>query len=341
MDTSTALGRLMLGILSAFAQLERENIRERTRMGMRERVKSGLWMGGGRVPFGYDYDESLGILVPNADAATVRRIYELYILGYSLNRIAQIVGLKYEKLAYQILTRKTNAGIISYNGEEYPGRHEAIIPIETYERAMALLRERSIKNLSTSSYLLTGLVHCGKCGAKMRYQKWGKHGCKLVCYSQDKHKTHLIRDPDCPNERPWAEDIERIVIDDLFDFCLDKHRQGGEPPQSDVLASLRGRYSAVAAKIKRLYTLYADDENDLLLETIASYRTELDKISKQIELEIEHSATSEKIMALQKKIENLSDLWPHMTPQEKQTVIRSLVGRIEYDSGTVRIDYTF
>lgn len=49
MDTSTPMGRLMLGILSAFAQLERENIRLRTRMGMRERVKSGLWMGGGRI----------------------------------------------------------------------------------------------------------------------------------------------------------------------------------------------------------------------------------------------------------------------------------------------------
>ena len=48
MDTSTPIGRAMLGIMSAFAQLERETIRERTRMGMKERVKSGLWMGGGR-----------------------------------------------------------------------------------------------------------------------------------------------------------------------------------------------------------------------------------------------------------------------------------------------------
>ena len=37
MDTATPMGRLMLGILSAFAQLERENIRLRTRMGMLER----------------------------------------------------------------------------------------------------------------------------------------------------------------------------------------------------------------------------------------------------------------------------------------------------------------
>lgn len=47
LDTSTPYGRAMIGILSAFAQLERENIRERTRMGMKERVRNGLWMGGG------------------------------------------------------------------------------------------------------------------------------------------------------------------------------------------------------------------------------------------------------------------------------------------------------
>jgi len=116
MDTSSPMGRLMLGILSAFAQLERENIRERTRMGMIERVKSGLWPGGGRIPFGYEYDKEQGILVPNQDAETVRKIYALYIKGYSLNRISQMVGLKYEKLAYQILTRKSNAGFITYNG---------------------------------------------------------------------------------------------------------------------------------------------------------------------------------------------------------------------------------
>lgn len=47
-DTSTPYGRAMIGILSAFAQLERENIYLRTRMGMVERVRQGYWMGGRR-----------------------------------------------------------------------------------------------------------------------------------------------------------------------------------------------------------------------------------------------------------------------------------------------------
>ena len=83
LDTSTPTGRAMIGILAAFAQLERETIRIRTRMGMNERVKAGYWMGGGRIPFGYDYDKEQGILVPNKDAEKVRSCYELYLQGYS------------------------------------------------------------------------------------------------------------------------------------------------------------------------------------------------------------------------------------------------------------------
>ncbi len=133
MDTSTPMGKLMIGILSAFAQLERENIRLRTRMGMKERVKSGLWMGGGRIPFGFDYDINKGILVPNKDAEKVRQIYKLYIDGNSPQEIAIMLGLKYERLVVQILTRKSNYGIIEYNGEEYQGKHEPIISKEIWQ----------------------------------------------------------------------------------------------------------------------------------------------------------------------------------------------------------------
>ena len=62
-DTGSPYGRAMIGILSAFAQLERENIFLRTRMGMVERVKQGYWPGGGKVPFGYDYDAAQGMRV--------------------------------------------------------------------------------------------------------------------------------------------------------------------------------------------------------------------------------------------------------------------------------------
>lgn len=340
MDTSTPIGRAMLGIMSAFAQLERETIRERTRMGMKERVKSGLWMGGGRIPFGYDYDRNKGILVPNSDAETVRKIYELYLRGYSTDKIANMLGLKYDRLAHQILTRKSNAGYICYNGEEYKGQHEPIISLETYEKAMEMMKERSIHKISNSEYLLTGLVYCGKCGAKMRYHKWGKAGVKLTCYSQQKSKKYLIKDPNCDNVKHWADEIEDIIIRDLFKISLKNDVIcKDEDNLIETIELLNQQYNNVSNKIKRLYNLYAESSDNLLLDTIKENQKELKNLQEQIDKEKVRNTLSKRINEKKKKIENLSDTWPFLTAKEKQEIIKLFVDKIYIKYDNVDIHY--
>ncbi|MDR2933124.1 MAG: recombinase family protein [Oscillospiraceae bacterium] len=340
MDTSTPIGRAMLGIMSAFAQLERETIRERTRMGMKERVKSGLWMGGGRVPFGYDYDRNKGILVPNKDAETVRTVYDLYLQGYAPQRIAQMTGLKYDRLAVQILTRKTNCGYISYNGVDYIGKHEPIISAEIYQKAMDMMKERSVQRIATSEYLLTGLLHCGKCGAKMRYQKWGQNGVKLVCYSQQKSKMYLVKDPDCDNEKVWADDVEDHVVKDLFRFTYEKQKEEESgAARITAMESLNRQYDGVSLQIKRLYDLYSKDGNALLLESIEEKQGDLKKIREQIIREQKRSETTHKMSETLKAIEGLKDAWDYMSVREKQGVIRRCIEKVVVKDNAVDIHY--
>jgi site-specific DNA recombinase len=342
MDTSTPLGRLMLGILSAFAQLERENIRERTRMGMKERVKSGLWMGGGRVPFGYDYDKEQGILVPNKDAETVRKVYDLYLEGYSCSKIAQKLGLKYEKLALQILARKSNAGFIVYNDEEYLGKHEPIISLETYQKAMDYMLSRSVTRPSDSNYLLTGLLYCGKCGAKLRYQKWGRYDCKLVCYSQDKNKPHLHKNPDCDNERQWASEIEGVVIQDLHGFSLrQKNVVSVKESSLSIVDILNKQYDETSKKIKRLYGIYAEGSDEVLLETIQDYQRQLTDIQRQIKLEQDRNSIGGRLEDMNKTLSTLRETWEYMTRQEQKNVVRNCVSRIVVADRQVEIFYKF
>jgi len=340
MDTSTPLGRLMLGILSAFAQLERENIKERTSMGMKERIKMGYWMGGGRVPFGYDYDARKGVLIPNHEAETVRKVYELYIAGYSTNHIARILGLSYEKLARQILTRKTNAGYICFNGEEYKGLHEPIISIETYEKAMQLMRERSRKIISDSGHLLTGLVKCGCCGAKMRYQKWGKRGYKIICYSRDKHKTHLVKDPLCKNKGIMADLLEDIVKNDLFSISLNKDRDDNATNDS-VFEILQRSEKKIRDKLKKLYLLFAETDDSALQDAIKETKEELFGIEKQIKAEEEQQTVSNIKKELKRKLTTLEESWEYMTGKEQQNIIRSCVSEIIVDEDDVKIYYKF
>lgn len=342
MDTSTPMGRLMLGILSAFAQLERENIRLRTRMGMKERVKSGLWMGGGRVPFGYDYDKEKGVLVPNRDAEKVRQIYKLYIEGKAPQEIANLLGLKYDRLVYQILTRKSNYGVIEYNGEEYQGQHEPIISKEMYDIAMRCMLERKFVRANTSEHLLTGLLHCGKCGAKMRYQKWGNKGCKLVCYSQQKSKTYLIKDPDCGQERVWADEVEEKVIQAIFSFANNyKPSETESLAPGDTLSLLYGQQASLNKKIKKLYNIYAaEEDNDILLETIEELKKKLSQINQQIELNEQDDIVLARRKEKAELLLNVSELWDTLDVRQKKNIIRKLVNKVVITDSHVHIDFS-
>ncbi len=339
MDTSTPIGRAMLGIMSAFAQLERETIRERTRMGMQERVKNGLWPGGGKIPFGYDYDREKGILVPNSDAETVRKAYDLYLAGYSTDKIAEMLGLRYEHLALQILKRKTNAGFIVYNGMEYKGKHQPIISLETYEKTMEAMRARSRKPISGGGYLLTGLIVCGKCGAKMRYQKWGKTDCKIVCYSADKSKRHLIRDPNCDNKRHSAWEIEEIVLADLFSLSVKQEKEPTEKKET-VLDMLKNQEGAAKAKLRRLYDLYGDSGDEMLLDAITSQKKALAALAERIRDEENVRKKAEEIQKTKKEIGEIREVWPYLSMREKKKVIRSCVEKIVITDDKVDVYYT-
>ena len=339
LDTATPMGRAMLGIMSAFAQLERETIRERTRMGMKERVKEGLWMGGGRTPFGYDYDRASGVLVPNADAAVVKRIYELYLSGYSAARIAEMVGLKHDKQVRDILTRRSNTGVIFYNGTEYKGKHEPIIDEETFEKTMRMMRERSDRRMLTSDRLLTGLVYCGRCGARMRYQKWGQKGYKLTCYSQQTSKAYLIHDPDCDNGKPWAEETEEAVIRDFLGRRLEESGEGEEQTEVSPEEMLNQQLKIARKKLSRLYSLYADQDDELLLESIEQQRKNIAEINQRILREIALREEQERKYKKHERIRQLSEAWEYMTVDEKRAVLREAIERIEIDGARIDISY--
>lgn len=337
MDTATPMGRLMLGILSAFAQLERENIKLRTRMGMAERVKAGYWMGGGRVPFGYDYDSNAGIIVPNEDADKVRKAYDLFLEGYSCQRIADMLGLKYDRLAIQILQRKSNYGVIEYNGETYPGRHEPLISKETYDMAMQEFSRRS-KTITTGHYLLTGLLVCGKCGAKMRYQKWGKSGAKCICYSQQSNKQYLVKDADCSQEKLWADDIEDVVVKKIFSLQTREAQKKDTPFENSVIDVLSTQIQELERKVKRLYNLYAESEDGLLLDTIKENQKTLERLREQAEVEKKANELAANKKRINRMLNNLSDRWQDMSMHERQTVVRTIVRQITITDRKVDID---
>jgi DNA invertase Pin-like site-specific DNA recombinase len=85
-DTRTAAGRLVLNVLLAVAQWEREIIGERTKDALRHKIKRGERCG--RLRFGYDLAVDKVNLVPNAaEQMSIQTMRELRANGYSLQEI--------------------------------------------------------------------------------------------------------------------------------------------------------------------------------------------------------------------------------------------------------------
>jgi site-specific DNA recombinase len=75
-NTSLGTGKLMISILAAFAEIERENIRSQSLSGREEKARQGLW-NGGVPPYGYTVKD--GILeIVEEEAVAVRKVFELY-----------------------------------------------------------------------------------------------------------------------------------------------------------------------------------------------------------------------------------------------------------------------
>ena len=333
-DTTTPFGKAMIGILSVFAQLERETILERTRIGLKKRAENGYWRGGGKTPFAYDYDKEAGMLVVNGERKVIFDLMKtLRLQGYSYNELSKVTGYD-ESWIQGILNAKTNLGKIPYKGELYDGRHEAIITEEEYQQLQTIEKQRS-KNQHASHYLLSGKIYCGNCGAKYRYQKWGQR-IICYCYSQQKSKPKLIKDPNCNNIRLDSFEIEDNFLEQLFAMSLNEElfRDTFDLSKTNLVDELNIRLDKTQKKIENLIQLLSDNiANEEIKKELAKLTSEKSDIKK----ELENIKEKERATTTYDKIKNLESVWTGMEFKEKRNVVEQLLDKIVVDGKTLKI----
>ncbi|MBL9118323.1 MAG: recombinase family protein [Phycisphaerae bacterium] len=95
-DTSGACGRMVFRMLAVLAEFERDQIAERTRMGLAEKRRRGEKTGG-QVPFGFRAEDQGGTLMLVEDAseqATLAEARRLHAAGLSLRAIGAELDAK-------------------------------------------------------------------------------------------------------------------------------------------------------------------------------------------------------------------------------------------------------
>ena len=187
-DSSKDSGKLTITVLSAVAEIERENILVQTMEGRKQKAREGKW-NGGQAPFGYLLDSKNSTLIVNPEEAEiVRLIFEKFVhtdMGAdSISKYLNQHGYSKKKLREQevshftrstilkILDNPVYAGKIAYGKnatekvkgtrdqfrrvkkEEYllaEGLHEAIIDQETWEAVRAKRKATGVKWNKTHS----------------------------------------------------------------------------------------------------------------------------------------------------------------------------------------------
>ena len=336
-DTSTPFGKAMIGVLSVFAQLERETILERTRIGLKKRAEAGLWRGGGKIPFPYRYDRNTGTLIPIPEQVELlHKMISLYISGKSFNAIGDIVGMDESLVETRILSI-TNTGKVPYKDEVYDGKHEAVVSDELYEEILRVNKVRSHEKYERH-YLLSGKVYCGHCGAKYRYQKWGKR-LIMYCYSQQKSKPRYIKDPNCNNKRWDTFEVEDAVLEELFKMSLDLDlfKKTFNIATVNVKNEYRTRLEEITKQINNLLNNIA---SGIAVEETNNKINELEKEKETIEEKLSESDKREKDNKVSlNMIKNLKATWFDMDFDEQRRIIEHLIDKVIVNDNEINIYY--
>ena len=221
-DSSKDAGKLMISVLSAVAEIERENIRAQTMAGREQKAKEGRW-NGGFAPYGYQLVDG-DLLIAEDEAEVIRLIFERYIhtndgingiaaylnshgyakklrqnntiSGFSSSFIKNVLDnpVYMGKIAYG--RRKTEKKIGTRNEmhvvkqSEYPlyeGSHEAIISEEDWQLAQAKRRENAYKREKIRdvehAHILSGILKCPCCGKSL-------YGNISKAHSKDKYTRY-------------------------------------------------------------------------------------------------------------------------------------------------------
>ncbi|WP_369132017.1 recombinase family protein [Modestobacter sp. I12A-02662] len=182
-DLSTANGRLTARLLGSIARHESEHKSERVRRALEQNATAGRPHG--RRAYGWQRqrtpDGAVREVVVPEEAAVVRRIADALLAGESLRSVTAALNAEGipspagkpwgKNMVRALVLRERNAGLRVHQGEIVgDGAWDAILDRGRWEQLRAALSDpgRRTSTGTAAAHLLSGLAHCGVCGAALR-----------------------------------------------------------------------------------------------------------------------------------------------------------------------------
>ena len=309
-------GMLLHGIMSSIAEFYSRNLANEVIKGMGEKARNGGTLG--KAPLGYvnvrgrdehgreirtvELDEERAPLVRLAFTEyatgnwTVRQLADhLNTLGLSIpptpRRCAKPITAT---RLHEILRHPYYKGIVTFQGVEYPGKHEPLVDSQTWQTVQAILASRRYgERQRIHNHFLKSTVVCGQCGARLSVQNaknskgtiYPYFVCARRCRLHDCAFTAVLID--VVEDR--MSDLYRTIQLSAADRTQIEHYLHDELAQIEgdkvkAVRSLTTRRTNIEDRRRRL--LHAHYEGaiplELLKEEQAKLTSELDQIERQL-----------------------------------------------------------
>ena len=311
-DLTTQRGRSQFRDDMKDAETESELISERTTDGKRRKAQTGRsnasWRAFGSPGYPVnppdwrpgDPREMVPAEVVAAERDVLREIARRLLDGETLDSMTRmllargfttVAGHPWTSMALrQALKRPSMAGYNVYDGEII-GRlaGEPVLDDETWQRVMAMFDSRKRGRPNSGIYLLSGLIHCGRCGATLygrpltgRLYPDGTQRRQYWC----RKTPHGIGCGKLTVEQRWADEVVEAGVLEVL----------GDPRHTDRLAqrlaTTRGQRAKLKAEVDRL-----NGDADALAGKVAAWGVDrVDKAMRPI---------ADRLDALQKQLASL------------------------------------
>lgn len=365
-DTSTPFGKAMVGILSVFAQLEREQIKERMQLGKLGRAKSGKSMMWAKTSYGYDYHKETGEMTINElEAIVIKDIFKSYLEGMSITKLRDKVNEKYPKtpawhyrIIRGILANPVYCGYNQYKGQVFPGNHEPIISEEDFNKTQDELKIRQRTALEKfnprpfqAKYMLSGIAQCGYCKAPLTIimgavRKDGTRYIRYECKQRHPRKTKGVtvynNNAKCDSGAYDKNEVECYVLTQISKLQNDKSYLDEVFSDSTIETIDRENYQKqieeLSKKLSRLNDLYIDDR--ITLEELQKRSAEFSsiKISLETELENDPALKKEKRKNEIRKILIAEDIFK-MDYEQQKVIVRGLINKVQVTAENISIKW--
>lgn len=349
-DSSKDSGKLMISVLSAVAEIERENIRVQTMEGRIQKAREGKW-NGGFAPYGYSLEKGQ-LFINEEEAKAIHVIFDQYVhTDMGANGLAKYL----ENHGIHKIPRQNgknplfDAALI-----------RRILKNPVYCGKIAYGRRRTEKvnhGKDNKIHLLSGIVKCPVCGVGMYGNKSIKHksdGTKYkdFFYYGCKHRT-MTRGHKCDYKKQIneellddavAEVIVKLVSNPKFAAMMQEKinmKVDTSVIEQEIAAhekQLRQSYSTKIRLMEEIDSLDPDDKHYIKRKADLDDRLYkmYDKIEDTENLLIAARAKKMSIEAEKLTGDNIykvliyfDKLYTVMNEQEKRQVMESLVSEIQ------------